>query len=136
MCDCISTAKDSNTKWSVVKSVISSFTLQRMLASKTVECGVLCATGNDELKECVELRKPSSASLKLIQEIDQEGNEASNILGGLSGAREVLMETNQGKKFNRVMILYTDGQSPLFSNQKEIESIERDLSTRVYSFTA
>mmetsp|Transcript_5851 Transcript_5851/g.11225 ORF Transcript_5851/g.11225 Transcript_5851/m.11225 type:complete len:720 (-) Transcript_5851:317-2476(-) len=127
MNDCISTAKDSDSKWSMVKSVISSFTLQRMLASKTVECGVICATGNDEMKECVELRRPSSAALKLIQDIDQEGDESSNLLGGISEAHEVLMETNRGKKFNRVLIVYTDGQSPLFTNQKEIESLKRDF---------
>ena len=123
----ITSAKDSLSKFSILKSVISSFTLQRMLASKTVECGLLCATGDDELKECVELRKPSSGTLKLIQDIEQEGGDVANLLGGLNESHEILMETNNGKKFNRVMILYTDGETPLYSNEKDIQSIRRDF---------
>jgi hypothetical protein len=125
----ITPAKDSITKFALVKSIISSFTLQRMLASKTVECGLLCATGEDALKECVELRRPSAATLKLIQDMEQEGDDAGNLIGGLSEAHDILMETNQGKKFNRVMVMYTDGQNALSADGgRDLQSIQRDFN--------
>lgn len=123
----ITPSKGSPSKFSLAKSIVSSFTLQRMLASKTVECGLLCATGDDELKECVELRRPSAATLKLIQDLEQEGGEAANLLGGLSEAHQTLMETNQGKKFNRVLVMYTDGETPLAQSAQELKSLQRDL---------
>lgn len=124
----ITLGKDSNTKFALVQSILSSFTIQRMLASKTVECGVVCATGEDTYTECVELRRPSTASLKMIQDLQQEGSEASNLLGGLNEAQDILMTTNQGKKFNRVLIMYTDGETPLstMKNDAELKTLQQE----------
>ena len=128
MNDNVTIAKGSNSKFALVQSIISSFTLQRMLASKTVECGVVCATGNDSLQECVELRRPSADSLKLIQDIELEGADSGNLLGGLNEAHEILMTTNQGKKFNRVLIMHTDAEtSPGSQNNAELQSLQQEL---------
>lgn len=125
----ITSAKHSIARIALAKSVISSFTLQRMLASKTVECGVLLANGDEgaSCNVCVDLRRPSSTSLKLIQDINEEGSQCANLLGTLGEAREILMETNAGKKFNRVLIMHTDGETALSEGGAGLKELQREL---------
>jgi hypothetical protein len=78
----------------------------------------------------------SGNSLTLIQDLEQEGEESGNLLGGLTEAQEILIETNQGKKFNRVLIMYTDGLTALSPSEiegnkgkkgKDLHSLQREF---------
>ena len=131
----VSRSKGALAKFSLAKSLISTFSLQRMLASKTVECGLLCANGDDSFNECVELRRPSMSTLRVMQELERVGDENANVAGGLSEAVEILMTTNEGKKFNRVMVLYTDGETPLLS-EDEMKDVERSIKENDILFYA
>ena len=61
-----------------------------------------------------------------MQQLEQSGSESSNITEGMSEAIETLMVTNQGKKFNRVMVMFTDGETPLGS-KTDVGAVRKGL---------
>lgn len=87
-----------------------------MLATKTIEFGLIQygeRNGQPYSEEIVPLRRPCLETLTEIQAIECSGTGGSDVYEGLDAAHKIIMETNCGKKFNRVIILFTDAESTL-----------------------
>eukprot|EP00597_Dinobryon_sp_UTEXLB2267_P004717 CAMPEP_0170071728 /NCGR_PEP_ID=MMETSP0019_2-20121128/9566_1 /TAXON_ID=98059 /ORGANISM="Dinobryon sp., Strain UTEXLB2267" /LENGTH=728 /DNA_ID=CAMNT_0010280389 /DNA_START=84 /DNA_END=2270 /DNA_ORIENTATION=+ len=102
--------------------------MQRMMASKTVEVGVITygntpdktnnylnqtQGGYEGVNEVVEMGRPSTSTLSIINSISEETDSSENgdIIDGIVVAQDILVRSNQGKAFNRVMIIFTDGET-------------------------
>lgn len=120
------TSSTSNliTKFSLAKSAISSFLLQRMLVSKTIEFGLLRFGGDEEdvsfVEECIVTGRSSLETLKIIHDSPISPNPG-DIFEALDAAHKIVMETNQGKKYNRVIVLFSDGESNLLQDNESYE---------------
>jgi len=122
-------------KVDLCKSIIESFLLHRMLASKTIEFGLLTYGSSDTCVEEIEIRKPSLDTLKDIQSIGGHKDIQGDVQGGtdrvymgIHAAHKIVTETNSGKKFNRVIVLFTDAESEL-ANDNNTRSIAEDLKS-------
>lgn len=106
--------------------------MQRMMASKTVEVGVVTYGSEPDsqhtnnflnrtmdsggylgVKEVVEMGKPSASTLVEINSIaDEEASSVSgDLIDGVIVAQDILIRSNKGKAFNRVMLIFTDGEA-------------------------
>jgi hypothetical protein len=84
-----------------------------MLATKTIEFGLIKYGENDSQafsEEIIPLRRPCLETLTEIQNVEC-GSGISDVYEGLDAAHKIVMETNCGKKFNRVIVLFTDAES-------------------------
>jgi hypothetical protein len=114
--------------------------MQRMLASKTVEIGVVTfgsesaqtdnylnktIGGYEGVNEVVEMGRPSAATLSSIVQIaDQKPSALSgDLIDGFVVGQDILNRKNKGKAFNRLMLIFTDGESKV----EGIEDIETIL---------
>lgn len=125
--------KDS--KLSVASSFYSSYVLQRMVASKTVEFG-LVTYGSDEtnnylntnqggydfVEEVVPMEKPDITSIQYIANL-KPGSGKGDLIDGIVVGQDILNRTNVKKAFNKILLLITDGET-------EVEGVE-DLETIV-----
>jgi hypothetical protein len=123
------------TKVSTASSFFSNYVLQRMLASKTVEFG-LVTYGSDEtnnflndtqggyefVQEVVPMEKPDINTVKYIAGV-KCGKGSGDLIDGVVVAQDVLNRTNVNKAYNRIMVVFTDGET-------EVEGVE-DLETIV-----
>lgn len=123
------TSPENLPKISVAKAAIGSFLLQRMLASKTIEFGLLKFGGDDEgvsfVEEVVPVARPPMSVFETIQEVETS-NLPGDIFEAIDAAHNVVMETNQGKKYNRVIVIFSDGESPI-SFDSETDELTRQL---------
>jgi hypothetical protein len=123
------TSPDTLPKISVAQAAIGSFLLQRMLASKTIEFGLLRFGGDDEgvsfVEEVVSISRPAMNVFELIQGVETS-NTPGDVFEAIDSAHNVVMETNQGKKYNRVIVFYSDGESPI-SCDAETDQLTRQL---------
>jgi hypothetical protein len=123
-------------KLSIASSFFSNYVLQRMLASKTVEFG-LVTYGSDEtnnflndsqgggyesVTEVVPMEKPDINTVKYIAGV-KCGKGSGDMIDGIVVAQDVLNRTNVNKAYNRIMVVFTDGET-------EVEGVE-DLETIV-----
>lgn len=125
--------KDS--KLSVASSFYSSYVLQRMVASKTVEFG-LVTYGSDEtnnylntnqggyefVEEVVPMEKPDITSVQYIANL-KPGSGKGDLIDGIVVGQDILNRTNVKKAYNKILLLITDGET-------EVEGVE-DLETIV-----
>jgi hypothetical protein len=124
----------------VASSFFSSYVLQRMIASKTVEFGLI-TYGSDEtdnylnttqgeyehVQEVVPMEKPDINTVKYIAEI-KCGKGKGDFIDGIIVGQDVLQRTNVKKAYNRIMVVFTDGET-------EVEGVD-DLETIVASMKA
>ena len=104
--------------------------MQRMMASKTVEVGVVTygsepdaehtnnhlnrtLGGYDGVIEVVEMGKPSADTLVTINAIGDEADStvSGDLIDGIIVGQDILIRSNKGKAFNRVMLIFTDGEA-------------------------
>lgn len=106
--------------------------MQRMMASKTVEVGVVTfgslpdskhtnnflnrttdRNGYLGVQEVVEMGKPNASTLLAINSIaDEEASSVSgDLIDGVIVAQDILIRSNHGKSYNRVMLIFTDGEA-------------------------
>lgn len=133
MGDRLGTSKDS--KLSIATSFFASYVLQRMVASKTVEFG-LVTYGSDEtnnylnttqggyesVQEVVPMEKPDITTIQYISNV-KPGANRGDLIDGIVVGQDILNRTNVKKAYNRILLVITDGET-------EIEGVE-DLETIV-----
>lgn len=126
---------NGGSKLSIASSFYSSYVLQRMVASKTVEFG-LVTYGSDEtnnflntnqggyesVEEVVPMEKPDITSIQYIANI-KPGSGRGDLIDGIVVGQDILNRTNVKKAFNKILLLITDGET-------EVEGVE-DLETIV-----
>lgn len=95
------------------------------MASKTVEFGVVTYGAKSQVDEVVALRKPSTSVLSDILEI-QPTNDHGNVIEGMSTAFDILMETNEGKKYNRLLLVITSGN--IHAKAKDYANISQRIT--------
>ena len=121
MGDYLEPAKAS--KLTLGKSFISTYIVQRMMASKTVEFGVVTygstetnnylnnsQGGYDNVFEQVEMGKPTVADITSIMNI-QTGEDKGDLIDGIVVGQDVLIRVNNKKAYNRIMLIVTDGET-------------------------
>ncbi len=129
-------ASESNiTKLDLATSIINYHIVQRQLASKTVEFS-LSAFGTDasdnylfnngkgcrHVQQVFGMIKPTVADLSRIGQLRTGGATATaSILDGLKVGFDSLERYNSGKKFNRLLLLLTDGE--FLVSEAELEQI-------------
>eukprot|EP00598_Pedospumella_elongata_P004114 CAMPEP_0184970026 /NCGR_PEP_ID=MMETSP1098-20130426/2604_1 /TAXON_ID=89044 /ORGANISM="Spumella elongata, Strain CCAP 955/1" /LENGTH=751 /DNA_ID=CAMNT_0027491883 /DNA_START=92 /DNA_END=2347 /DNA_ORIENTATION=+ len=124
-----------DTKLSVASSFYSSYVLQRMVASKTVEFGLVTygsdmtnnflntnQGGYESVEEVVPMEKPDITSIQYIANI-KPGSGRGDLIDGIVVGQDILNRTNVKKAFNKILLLITDGET-------EVEGVE-DLETIV-----
>ena len=57
--------------------------------------------------------------------MQQQEDLVDDLVDGLRDSYETLMTTNEGKKFNRVLIMYTNGDTSV--NNKKMKSLQCDI---------
>lgn len=118
---------DNSTKLSLGQSVVNTFTLQRMIASKTVEFGLIKYGGDPDhfASEVVSLQKPTLDFLQQTLEVQPSSGQGS-IDEAVILAHTTLMETNQNKKYNRILLIITDGQEVDSISQNTMQLLRND----------
>ena len=133
MAEPIGSSKES--KLSIASSFYSTYVLQRMMASKTVEFGLITYGGDEtdnylntnqggyeSVQEVVPMEKPDATTIQYISNI-KPGAESGDLIDGIVVGQDVLNRTNVKKAFNKILVLVTDGET-------EVEGVE-DLETIV-----
>lgn len=119
----VSPSMQTDQKLEMSKAFIGHYFMQRMLASKTVEFGLMTYGDNtthnylnstqggyEQINEIIGMGKPSEQTLCAIPKV-QPGRRAGDLLDGLIAAQDVLIRVNSGKAYNRILLLVTDGES-------------------------
>lgn len=133
-------AGNGRRKVEVATSFFSTYVLQRMIASKTVEFG-LVAYGTDDtenylnstqggyenVQEIVPMEKPDVNTVKYIAGV-QCGKGSGDFIDGMVVGQDILQRTNVKKAYNRIMVVFTDGET-------KVEGVE-DLETIVATMKA
>lgn len=127
-------------KSEIAASFFSTYALQRMIASKTVEFGLVTYGSDDtenylnttqggyeNVTEVVPMEKPDITTVKYIAEI-KCGQGKGDFIDGIVVGQDILQRSNVKKAYNRIMIVFTDGET-------EVEGLE-DLETIVASMKA
>eukprot|EP01041_Mallomonas_annulata_P005881 gene5881-11878_t len=142
--------KSDATKLSLGLGIISSHITQRMMASKTAEFGVV-AYGVDEtnnflnstegggylnVNEVIEMSRPNLSTLGKLLEI-KPGKEVGDIIDAIVVGQDILTRVNQKYKYNRIMLLITDGENEIGSKEdfvflSEIFQKMKDLPSALY----
>jgi hypothetical protein len=118
-----SIGESKESKLSIASSFFSTYVLQRMMASKTVEFGLVTygcdetnnylnstQGGYDCVQEVVPMEKPDVTTVQYISNI-KVGKGSGDMIDGVVVAQDILNRTNVGKAFNKIMILMTDGET-------------------------
>eukprot|EP01031_Cornospumella_fuschlensis_P025394 gene25394-30663_t len=135
----VSPSMQADNKLENAKAFIGHYITQRMIASKTVEFGLM-TYGDDEthnylnstqggyehVNEIIGMGKPDEHTLCAVPKV-HAGRRAGDLLDGLIAAQDVLIRVNAGKAYNRILILITDGES-------RVEGLE-DIDAVVKSMT-
>lgn len=113
-------------KLAVSLGVISAYITHRMMSSKTTEFGIV-AYGTEETKnqlndvqggyehivEVVQMARPSQDIIQSIAEGAVCGESQGDIIDAVIVAQSMLERFNPKHKFNRIMLIITDGESPI-----------------------
>jgi len=113
---------------------ISNFIIQRMISTKTSEFGVVTygsdMTGNylnstqggyENVTETLPIRRPDMETIRTINNIAPSRSQVGDMIDGIVVGQDILIRVNQKLKFNRILLLVTDGET-------KVEGIE-DLET-------
>eukprot|EP00981_Chlorochromonas_danica_P003248 scaffold633_cov288-Ochromonas_danica.AAC.83 len=127
-------------KLDLAKSLISQFMLQRMMASKTMEFGVVTFGDNhtqnelnktqggyEGVQEVVAMGRPDDLVLLSLQNLLQVGSQPGDLIDGIIVAQDILIRTHGGKAFNKVMLILTDGETKV----EGVEDLETILANMV-----
>ncbi|KAJ1425670.1 hypothetical protein B484DRAFT_397855 [Ochromonadaceae sp. CCMP2298] len=124
MAHCIGDRTES--KLSIATKLFASFVLGRMHASKTFEAGFVTygdsrtdnvlnkepAGGYPNVVELVPMGKACAATLQDVVNIEPSGLRG-DLINGIVVGQEIIVRVNDGKAFNRIMVLMTDGETPV-----------------------
>jgi ATP-dependent DNA helicase 2 subunit 2 len=127
-------------KIDLAKAFMGHFILQRMMASKTVEFGV-ATFGDDEtnnflngnqggyegVNEVWPMCRPTPETLTSIHNIEL-GSEPGDLIDGIVVSQDTLIRVNQGKAFNRLMLIITDGETEV-QGVGDLEEIVTQMRT-------
>ena len=117
-------------KIDLVKNFISTFMIQRMIASKTAEFGVVgygsnvtknylneTQGGYEMVHEVAPMAKGSPYTIQMVEQELNCGDSAGDLIDGIVVGQDILIRVNNNKAYNRVMLLITDGET-------EVEGID------------
>lgn len=122
-------------KIDIASNFLRNFLLHRMISTKTSEFGLITfgsdKTNNylnttqgsgqyENVEELVSVTKPNTNTIVSLSNINT-GSLQGDLIDGLVVGQDLLIRTNQKLKFNRVLLLITDGET-------KIEGID-DLET-------
>lgn len=118
-------ANKSPSKLEIAKDLIGHFFLQRIMASKTVELGLMTigdnrtknylngtVLGYENLCEHITIAKPNSDTLRNVDKL-AIGSHSGDLIDGIAAGVDALARINQGKAFNRILLLVTDAEAPI-----------------------
>jgi hypothetical protein len=131
---------DKTSKLQLAKNFVSLFIVQRALASKTAEFGVV-TFGNDDtsnylnssqggyegIVEVAAMERPSKGTLEELNNIEI-GTQQVDLIDCVVVAQDVLVRVNAGKAFNRVMLLITDGETAV-EGVDDLEAIAEQMKS-------
>jgi hypothetical protein len=126
----------TESKLSIATKFFASFVLQRMLASKPFEAGLVTygdsrtdnflnkqqpgvfdedgneveQAGYENVVEVVPLEKPSDETFQFITNVSPSGLRG-DLIDGMVVGQDILLRANQGKAYNRILVLMTDGET-------------------------
>jgi hypothetical protein len=122
-------------KLKIASSFFSTYVLQRMIASKTVEFGLVTYGSDDTrnylndtqggyegVEEIVPMEKPDITTVKYIADI-KCGSGKGDLIDGIVVGQDILNRTNVKKAYNKILVVFTDGET-------QVEGVE-DLETIV-----
>lgn len=136
-----SVSRDGVSKINVALGITSHHIVQRQMASKTVEfsvsafgAGVTKNSRHAEDGSCVnvetvcEMGKPSVDDLRRVDGITAGGDDAGDcdFVDAIDVALDNLKRVNAGKKYNRIMLIITDGEF-VVSDMEPLEHLLRDM---------
>jgi len=111
-------------KITTATTLIASHMTQRIMASKTIEFSVVTygssATNNflnstdggyEHVEEVVPMGTKTLANVGDVYNIAAGNDATSDIIDGFAVAQDILIRCNVGKKYNRVLLLITDGET-------------------------
>lgn len=126
--------KNLHNKIGIATRFISNFIIQRMISTKTSEFGVVTygsdMTGNylnstqggyENVTETLPIRRPDMETIRTINNIAPSRSQVGDMIDGIVVGQDILIRVNQKLKFNRILLLVTDGET-------KVEGIE-DLET-------
>lgn len=117
MADKIGPPGNRISKFELARSIATTFTLQRMLATKTMEISLVSYNGAGA-EVHLDFGRPAASTLRIYNDLTV-GTKTGNMYAGLQQGAVCLMDANKGKKFNRIMILLTDGTSQLSQDEAQ-----------------
>ena len=90
--------------FTLAKSISTGFIIQRMLATTTIEYGIL-----NDTAELIELRRPTRSSLQVISSLEGTARKSKSefSLDLIDSGAALLLRTNKGKKFNKILLVIT-----------------------------
>ncbi|RYH14677.1 VWA domain-containing protein [archaeon] len=125
----VSPSMQTDHKLEMSKAFIGHYIMQRIIASKTVEFGLMTygddtthnylnstQGGYEHVNEIIGMGKPNDQTLCAIPKV-HPGRRAGDLLDGLIAAQDVLIRVNGGKAYNRILLLITDGESKVEGKQ-------------------
>ena len=126
--------RNLHNKIGIATRFISNFIIQRMISTKTSEFGVVTygsdMTGNylnstqggyENVTETLPIRRPDMETIRTINNITPSRSQVGDMIDGIVVGQDILIRVNQKLKFNRILLLVTDGET-------KVEGIE-DLET-------
>jgi hypothetical protein len=123
-------------KLDIATAFIGSMMTQKMISSKTTEFGMYTygddvtnnylntTQGEDQytnVNEIFAISRPGSLSLQAIRDV-RTSDISGDLIDGIVVAQDALVRTNEKYKFNRVMVLFTDGETEV-SGIEDMEQI-------------
>jgi hypothetical protein len=116
------------TKIVTASTLIASHMTQRIMASKTVEFSVVtygsettsnflhsteADGGYENVEEVMAMGTKTLDNIGDVYNISVGGEGTNDIIDGVAVAQDLLIRCNAGKKYNRVLVLVTDGESEI-----------------------
>ena len=116
--------EDGPKKLSTSLTLIASHMTQRIMASKTVEFSVVTygsestnnslneTQGNYEgIEEIMPMGTKTFAMIEDVYKIKENSTGVCDLIDGIAVAQDILIRGNVGKKYNRVLVVVTDGET-------------------------
>ena len=129
-------SSNPTSKLDIATAFIGSMMTQKMISSKTTQFGMYTygdavtnnylntTQGEDQymnVNEIFSISRPGSLSLQAIRDV-RTSDVSGDMIDGIVVAQDALVRTNEKYKFNRVMVLFTDGETEV-SGIEDMEQI-------------
>lgn len=137
-----STVNIKDSKFVLAQTLILTHITQKIMTSKTAEFSVITygdsqtvnylnqtQGGYENVKEVVEMGKPNIFTLKQLAKVTKghlSSEQPSDLVNGIIVGQDILMRYNAKYKYNRIMIIITDGETQV--DELGISDLEQVLT--------